>query len=255
MFELLQQFLKTLKSDLDVDYIETILNEIECFPAGGNIYDTNFSKLPNETQEIVFQYMRKKAELQLKEVFKTLKFDLNDPNLSDTDSIGTPARFIKVITGNSLECDDELMCGRYARAPKLAKFPNNGERFPITKRVDITSVCSHHLLPYGTLLNENSFAIISYIPNEYVLGISKLQRYVDWVSRRPTIQEDLTKLLHNTIKDITESDSVYVGLFNLTHTCERLRGSKSSEGVFTTEYYTGKFNDLNVRNSIIQGVR
>lgn len=229
------------------------LKNLKPFAAGGNIWESN-----QTIDEPTLLCMRWIAGLKMEEVLNVLKFDLNDSNLVQdltVGNIGTAQRWSKTVTGDSLESDNEMMCGRYATKPRLATFPNNrsaSERgIPITKRIDISSVCSHHFLPYGTLLSEPAYAVVSYIPKDFVLGISKLQRVADWVARRPTIQEDLVQSLWDAIAEAAQTDDVYVGIFNARHTCEYLRGAKSQDGAFTTEIYKGKFEDISLRQHIL----
>jgi GTP cyclohydrolase I len=153
--------------------------------------------------------------------------------------------------GDGTHDDRELGSGRWAIKPRLASFPNTGNKtIPITKRVDIISNCSHHFIPFTSIARPDSYAIISYIPDSEVLGISKLQRIADWVSQRFFLQEDLTKMLYDEVQKVAKTDSVYVGLFNMVHGCESMRGAKASDGAFTSEYYGGAFNDIDVRSQV-----
>ncbi len=193
--------------------------------------------------------MRTITEYHFVQAFKAMKIDLNDPNVSGEK--GTPYRITKMYTGNGLDDDSELLSGRWSNRPAIANFPNeNGQRFPITKRVDIVSVCSHHLAPFSTLFRDGAYALISYIPDKKVLGISKLQRIVDWVSRRGHLQENLTKMIYDEISKAAETASVYVKLSGLVHTCESLRGTQSNEGSFSSEYYGGDFDNIELRREV-----
>lgn len=237
-------------------FTHSVLNhkKIRPFAAGGNIFEDS-DGIDNETLFI----MRWVAGSLMEKVLSVLKFDLNDSNLVQdltVGNIGTAQRWAKTVTGSDIEDDTEMMCGRYTTRPRIATFPNNhSKRVPITKICEVSSVCSHHLLAYGTLFDEGANVVVSYIPNEYVLGISKLQRLVNWISKRPTIQEDLTTEIWKAISEAAQTKDVFVGIYNAKHTCESLRGSKTHEGAFTTEWYDGAFNDENLRMSIIQTAR
>lgn len=228
--------------------------QIRPFAAGGNIFEDS-DGIDNETLFI----MRWVAGSLMGKVLDALKFDLNDSNLVQdltVGNIGTAQRWAKTITGSDIEDDTEMMCGRYTTRPRIATFPNNhSKNVPITKICEVSSVCSHHLLAYGTLFDEGANVVVSYIPNEYVLGISKLQRLVNWIAKRPTIQEDLTTEIWKAISEAAQTKDVFVGIYNAKHTCESLRGSKTHEGAFTTEWYDGAFNDESLRMSIIQTAR
>ncbi|TLX73865.1 hypothetical protein E9993_13735 [Labilibacter sediminis] len=194
--------------------------------------------------------MRVVTEYHITQAFKAMKIDLKDPNVGGPK--GTPYRMTKMYCGNSLEDDTELLSGRWSNRPHMASFPNEqGQKYPITKRVDIVSVCSHHVAPFSTLFREDAYAVISYIPDQMVLGISKLQRIVDWVARRGHLQENLTKMIYDEVSIAAETASVYVKLHGLVHTCESVRGTQSSEGSFTSEYYGGDFENYQLRKEII----
>ena len=244
------------------DMFETLLKlrDLKPFAAGGNVFESG-----QTIDEPTLLCMRWVAGLKMEEVLDVLKFDRTDSNLVQdlsVGNIGTAQRWAKTVTGDGLECDNEMMCGRYAKPPRIATFPANEPGtnlvpvtpLPVTKICDISSVCSHHFLPYGTLIGDGAYAIISYIPGDFVLGISKLQRVADHIARRPTIQEDLTKELYRAISEAAQTPDVYVGIFNAKHTCEYLRGSQSKDGALTTEWFGGKFEDKELRESVLRTV-
>lgn len=222
--------------------------EIKEFSPNGNVFEG--VSINDETHFI----MRMSVQYHLTEAFKSMKIDLSDPNVSEDlneGNIGTPGRIAKVWCGDGIHDDRELGSGRWSVKPRLARFPNTGNTtILITKRVDIISNCSHHFIPFTSIARPDSYAVISYIPDKHVLGISKLQRVTDWVSQRFFLQEDLTKMIYDEVAKVAETESVYVGLFNLVHGCESMRGAKSSDGAFTSEYYGGAFNDVEVRKQV-----
>jgi len=203
--------------------------------------------------------MRVLVTEKMKEVFQLMKVDLDDDNVTEdleNGNIGTPGRMAKVMLGANLTDMSELGSGRWNKKPRLASFPNTNTdtNIPITKRVDIVSNCSHHMISFNTLSRPDSYAIISYIPNEHVLGISKLQRLSDWVSRRYWLQEDLTDALYKEISDAAQTESVYVKIVNATHGCEQLRGAQSNDGAFSSEKYGGKFKKAKMREQVDRSI-
>lgn len=194
--------------------------------------------------------MRTVTEYYLTQAFKAMKIDLNDPNVGGEK--GTPYRMAKMYCGAHLEDDAELLSGRWANKPNMTSFPNESQqKYPITKKIDIVSVCSHHVAPFSTMFKDGAYAIISYIPGEKVLGISKLQRIVDWVSRRGHLQEELTVKIYNEVSKAAGTESVYVRLSGLVHTCESLRGTQSKDGAFTSEHYGGVFVKSELRKEVL----
>jgi len=227
-------------------------NKIKDFAPDSNVFETQEI---NEEQHFI---MRTATQYHINEAFKAMKVDLTDPNVKEDlgeGNISTPGRIAKVWCGDGIHDDRELGGGRWSVKPRLASFPNKNKEnnIPITKRVDIISNCSHHFIPFTSLQREDSYAIISYIPKDKVLGISKLQRVADHISQRFWLQENLTEALYKEVQAVAETDSVYVGLFNIVHGCESNRGAKSKDGAFSSEFYGGDFNNSELRQSIKQG--
>lgn len=223
--------------------------QLRPFKASGNIFESN-QEISNE----VHYLMRLIVQFFFEQAFDAMLIDLNDPNVKEDlehDNIGTPGRLAKIFCGASIEDDTELGSGRWNPKPRIATFPNtNWDKFPITKRVDINSSCSHHTIPFGTLYSSDSYAIVSYIPGDFVLGISKLQRLVNWVAKRYWLQEDLTKKIWDVVSEAAQTEDVYVKLCNIRHGCEFLRGAQTKDGSFTSEYYGGEFNSKDLRSQI-----
>ncbi len=224
------------------------------FAPDENINDVTFL-YDDDAQEVA----RLMTQYYLTLAFKAMKVDLSNPNVhedSSTGNIGTPGRIAKVWCGSGTSDDHELGCGRWSKKPRIASFPNtNTDRdIPITKRIDIISNCSHHGITFSTLARPDSYAYISYIPDEHVLGISKLQRIANWISKRFWLQEDLTRALYDEIVDIAKTESVYIKIVNAVHGCESFRGSQSNDGAFSSEMYGGKFTDPELRKEVDRSV-
>lgn len=223
---------------------------LKAFNINENVFDES-----SITEQAHF-IMRMHAQYFLTKAFGAMKINLNDPNTEenlDEGNIGTPGRIAKMWCGANLNDDSELLCGRWSKAPRLASFPNADTRkkgIPITKKVDLIAVCSHHAAPFSSTFRADGKAIVSYIPGEIVLGISKLQKIVNHVSKRGWLQEDLTKAIYDAVSEAAQTDDVYVGLINIEHSCESIRGANSKDGSFTSEYYGGKFNKSKLRSSL-----
>ena len=186
--------------------------------------------------------MRCVTTYYLTKAFKAMKVDLEDPNTRENSLLkSTPGRIAKMWLGSDSEDTNELGSGRWNKEPYISCFPNTTNKDIIRKEVDIVSCCSHHFLPFSTF--DGGKAIIAYKPDKYVLGISKLQRFANWASRRFWLQEDLTQYLGETIKRIAETDDVYIRLEGLVHGCEKFRGANTKEGSLTTEFKSGYFKE------------
>jgi len=230
------------KEKYDSNFLKTkeAYIELKAFPPDGNIWESG-----QEIDDELLFFIRLVTQYYLSLAFEGMLIDLDDPNVAENISegnIGSAARLAKIFCGSNINDDREMGSGRFAKKPRLAYFPNdNGSSIPITKKIDITASCSHHLIAFSSITNPDSYAVISYIPNERVLGISKLQRVANWISQRYWLQENLTKALYDEISTVAETKSVYVCLYAIEHGCEKFRGAKSKDGSMTTEYYGGKF--------------
>ncbi len=218
-------------------------NNLKCFNIAENV------EVIGGISEYAHFIMLKTTQYHIDKALRAMKIDMTDSNVNGEE--GTAYRLAKMYCGKNIYDNSELLSGRWMTKPNITTFPNeNKHNHPITKRVDIVSVCSHHIAPFSTLFNPDAYAIISYIPNDFILGISKLQRVVDWIARRGHLQENLTKQIHDEIKKISNSSSVYVELHGIIHTCENIRGVQSHEGSFSSIYYSGLFENTEYRNQI-----
>lgn len=223
-------------------------NRIEPFKANENV----FTKNPNYSNEI-HTITRLLTGYFVEKAFEAMKIapDSNTCEILEEGNIGSPQRIAKLWTCADTSDDSEMGSGRFMKPVRIATFPNTQKSsIPITKRISVNSSCSHHSAPFSTQFAEDSYAIVSYIPDKFVLGISKLQRLADFVCRRFWLQEDLTKALYEEISKAAETKDVFVGLYNVKHTCEWLRGSRNPEGGFTSEYWGGKFDNPELRKNL-----
>ena len=185
--------------------------------------------------------MRSSVQYYINKALEAMKVDMTDPNIAvNALGKGTAGRIAKMWVGNDPEDTSELGSGRWNKEPALSRFPNNDNiRSTITKSVDIVACCSHHFLPFSSF--DGGKVTISYKPDKYVIGISKLQRFVNWASRRFWLQEDLTSYIGKTISRIAETEDVYVKMEGIVHGCEKFRGASSKNGSLDTEYKSGLF--------------
>lgn len=153
--------------------------------------------------------------------------DLYDPNLADT-----PARVAKTWV-------HELLSG-YGKNPEeiITKFPNseNYDELVAQTNIPMYSVCSHHLLPFF------GYAHVAYIPQDEVVGLSKLARIVEIYARRLQLQEALTEQVATCIEDLLEPLGVMV-VIEARHLCMEMRGVQRLGTTTTTSAIKGVFGD------------
>jgi GTP cyclohydrolase I len=114
----------------------------------------------------------------------------------------------------------------------------------IVKEIEVYSLCEHHLLPFF------GKAHIAYIPNGYIVGLSKLPRVVDAFSRRLQVQERLTNEIRDCIQQTLNPLGVAV-VVECSHLCMQMRGVQKQNSVTTTSAFTGEFLKDSTRKEFI----
>lgn len=169
------------------------------------------------------------------DVLVTMGMDMTDDSLIDT-----PKRVAKMFL-------NEIFYGLdYNNFPKATVVQNKIHYDEMVQERDITvkSTCEHHLLPIIGL------AHIAYIPNETVLGLSKLNRIVDFFSRRPQIQERLTAQIHAALCFILDTDDVAVTI-EAEHMCVKTRGVEDACSDTVTSKLSGRFRNATTRQEFV----
>ena len=116
----------------------------------------------------------------------------------------------------------------------------------IQKNISVQSHCEHHMAP---IIGK---AHVAYIPNERVVGLSKLARVVEVFSKRLQTQERLTMQIANTLKEALDAKGVAVTI-DSTHQCMTMRGIKKEQATTVTNYYLGQFKeDLSYQNRYLR---
>lgn len=165
-------------------------------------------------------------------IMEELGLDLTDDSLS-----GTPYRFAKMYV-------KELFYGLDpSKKPKISTFNNKYgyKKMLIEQNINIDSACEHHFLPIV------GHAHIAYVPNKKVIGLSKINRLVDYYSHRPQVQERLCLQILKDLQQSLETDDIIV-VINAKHLCVSSRGIKDKNSFTTTTEYGGVFEDINYRN-------
>ncbi len=169
---------------------------------------------------------KKKISLLFAEIMDILGLDLTDDSLK-----GTPNRVAKMYV-------DEIFSGlNPANKPKIALFENKYQynQMLIEKNITFYSNCEHHFVPiYGKVH-------IAYISSGKVIGLSKLNRIVQYFAQRPQVQERLTNQIGQDLISILETLDVAV-IVDAKHLCVSSRGIKDESSSTITCFYSGVFN-------------
>lgn len=165
-------------------------------------------------------------------IMSELGLDLDDESLS-----GTPYRFAKMYV-------KELFYGlNPANKPKISTFPNTYgyKQLLVEQDISIDSSCEHHFLPIV------GKAHVGYIPKDRVVGLSKINRLVDYYAHRPQVQERLCLQIMKDLQDILQTEDVIV-LVEAKHLCVSSRGIKDKDSFTSTLEYGGRFKEEALRS-------
>lgn len=174
-------------------------------------------------------------EDKFKEIMEIMGLDLTDDSLS-----GTPRRVAKMYI-------KEVFSGlNPANKPKVALFENKYKYDEMLVEKDITfySNCEHHFVP---IIGK---AHVAYISNGKVIGLSKINRIVDYYAKRPQVQERLTVQIANELMEILGTQDVAV-VIDAEHLCVSSRGVKDVNSSTITAQFQGKFKDEGTRKEFL----
>ena len=169
-------------------------------------------------------------------IMKILDLDLNDDSLKDT-----PKRVAKMYVEEIFEGLDE------SKIPNIKKFENSFDYKGIIleKNISLFSLCEHHFVPIV------GKAHIGYFANKKIVGLSKLNRIVNFFSKKPQVQEKLTVQIVDFLKKELETEDVAC-IIDAQHLCVSMRGIKDVNSWTTTAEYSGKFLESNFKNEFLQ---
>ena len=158
--------------------------------------------------------------------------DVMGLDLKDDSLKGTPERVAKMYI-------DEIFSGLNPQnKPKIALFENKYQynQMLVEKNITFYSNCEHHFVP---IIGR---AHIAYISSGKVIGLSKLNRIVQYFAKRPQVQERLTNQIAIELKNILNTEDIAV-IIDAKHLCVSSRGIKDDTSATVTSYYGGQFKD------------
>jgi len=173
------------------------------------------------------------------EIMKTLGLDLEDDSLR-----GSPDRVAKMYI-------DEIFSGLNPKnKPKVSLFENKYQynEMLVEKDISFYSNCEHHFVP---IIGK---AHVAYKSNGKVIGLSKINRIVDYFSKRPQVQERLTRQIALELTKILDTEDVAV-LIYAKHLCVASRGIKDDTSETFSAYYGGEFKNENTKNELFAALQ
>jgi len=179
---------------------------------------------------------QKVAEISahMRRIIEALGLDVSDPNLQ-----GTAERVAKMYL--------EMFRGLAEGAePKVTFFPNDEHYTAMVMEKDIPfySLCSHHFVPF------HGHAHVAYIPNDKIVGLSKMPRIVEFYARRPQLQERLTEQIAGFLEQKLCPQGVMV-VIEARHLCVEMRGVKKPGALTVTSAIRGIFFNKPVREEFL----
>ncbi len=128
---------------------------------------------------------------------------------------------------------------------RSAMFKEDYSEMVIVKDIELYSLCEHHMLPFF------GKAHVAYIPNGYIVGLSKIPRVVDVFARRLQVQERLTLEVRDVIQETLQPLGVAV-VIEAQHLCMMMRGVQKQNSVTTTSAFTGEFRNEETRSEFLR---
>lgn len=175
-------------------------------------------------------------EKHFREIMHVLGLDLTDDSLR-----GTPRRVAKMYV-------KEIFSGLNPKnKPKVALFENKYKYNEMLVEKDITfySNCEHHFVPiFGK-------AHVAYISSGKVIGLSKINRVVQYFAKRPQVQERLTVQIANELKEMLQTDDVAI-VIDAKHLCVSSRGVEDASSSTITAHYSGRFQEDSVKAEFLK---
>jgi len=180
-----------------------------------------------------------KIEKNVHDILYTLGMDLTDDSLK-----GTPHRVAKMFV-------KEIFGGlNPSKKPSSSTFENKYKynQMLVEKNIVVYSTCEHHLLPIV------GRAHIAYISNGTVVGLSKMNRIVDYFAKRPQVQERLTIQIVRELQNVLNTENVAC-VIDAKHLCVNSRGIKDIESSTVTAEFGGKFQNEQTRSEFLEYIR
>ncbi|WP_159799725.1 GTP cyclohydrolase I FolE [Flavobacterium sp. MK4S-17] len=207
---------------------------------GDNHIATNFNTpLRPDAFDLTDEQKIESIKKDVENILNTLGMDLTDDSLK-----GTPNRVAKMFVKEIFEGLNP------AKKPGSSTFENKykyGEML-VEKNITIYSTCEHHLLPIV------GRAHVAYISNGTVVGLSKMNRIVDFYAKRPQVQERLTIQIVEELKKVLNTQDVAC-VIDAKHLCVNSRGIRDIESSTVTSEFGGKFKDENVKREFLDYIK
>jgi len=220
--------------------LDTKMNDDRIEELGDNhISSSAKTPLRSDAFELTDEEKIDRIQESVKDILHTLGMDLTDDSLH-----GTPKRVAKAFV-------NELFMGLNPKnEPSASTFENNykyGEML-VEKNIVVYSTCEHHLLPIV------GRAHVAYISGGRVIGLSKMNRIVEYYAKRPQVQERLTMQVVQALQKALGTEDVAC-VIDAKHLCVNSRGIKDIESSTVTAEFGGKFKDKDTKREFLDYIQ
>ena len=223
--------MKLENRESETDLLDYMIDEI-----GENHISTS-TETPLRKDAFELQDEDKIAQISVhfKSIMEIMGLDLNDDSLK-----GTPKRVAKMYINEAFKGLNP------ANRPSIKLFDNKYQfnEMLIEKNITLFSYCEHHFVPIIGKVH------VGYISNGKVIGLSKINRLVDYYAKRPQVQERLTMQIMDDLKRSLQTEDVAV-VIDAEHLCVSSRGIKDTNSSTTTVSFSGKFKEMEQQNTFL----
>jgi len=214
-------------------------DSIQDFDANDHQSNSANTPLREDAFDLTDQEKINRIEKDVSNILETLGMDMTDDSL-----MGTPKRVAKMFV-------KEIFGGlNPAKSPKLSTFENKYKygHMLVEKNITLYSTCEHHLLPIV------GKAHVAYISNGTVIGLSKMNRIVDFFAKRPQVQERLTRQVVHMLQSALETKDVAC-VIDAKHLCVNSRGIRDVDCSTVTAEFGGAFSKPEVKKEFLEYIR
>lgn len=176
--------------------------------------------------------------LHFSSILNVLGLDLEDESLRDT-----PMRVAKMYV-------EEIFSGLNPELkPKITLFENTSgyKEMLLEKNVTFFSYCEHHLVPFFGV------AHVAYFPQKHIVGLSKINRLVQFLARKPQVQERLTSEAGRELQQALRTNDIAV-VMEAQHLCISSRGVEDTKSVTRTSFFSGKFTEKEIKDEYLRNI-
>lgn len=216
--------------------LEKLFNDSVDIHGDDHLSSSDVTPLRSDAFELSDQEKIEIIQKDVTNILDTLGMDLTDDSIK-----GTPLRVAKMFV-------TEIFGGLHPdRKPKASTFENkyNYGEMLVEKNITLYSTCEHHLLPIV------GKAHVAYISNGTVVGLSKMNRIVEYYAKRPQVQERLTIQIVKELQEVLNTQDVAC-VIDAKHLCVNSRGIKDIDSSTVTAEYGGKFKDSETKNEFLK---